>query len=315
MALPLVSILIPSYKVKHFEFMLKSAVGQSYENIEIVISDDCQSDDIANIVNRYSSLVPIRYQKNPNPDGLGFSNCVNCMRMARGEYIKFLFDDDVLMPFCIQYMVDAFENNKSINPRLVVSERWFIDSDGHYVGVNRLPGEGVVDVTEYSVGRYMALSLTNRVGEFTTAMWRRVDCFDEEGEPLFSNLNGRKVDWLVDVAMWINLARRGRVLYVALPLSCFRQHIDANSSSKERADYYKIFTDWEVVVDQALDVGDITAAEAWRSYKRLANQYKDNEKYAPSLCGHAERLSKKMKEVSAWRSLVYFMVKKVRGRN
>ena len=61
---PLVSILIPSYNSQHFEFALKSAIGQSYEYTEIVVSDDCQSDEIEKIVQRYSSVESLRYVKN-----------------------------------------------------------------------------------------------------------------------------------------------------------------------------------------------------------------------------------------------------------
>lgn len=291
---PLVSILIPSYKPKYFELTLKSAIGQSYENIEIIVSDDCPDNSIEKIVNRYISVAPICYQRNPNPDGLGTNNCINCMRVANGDYVKFLFDDDVLMPFAVQYMVEAFVNYQAINPSLVVSERWFIDSNNRYRGTNRFPAEGVVDISEFAGERYLATVMQNKLGEFSTAMWRRKDSFDSDGNPLFVKINGHDIGGLTDVAMWINLAYRGRVLYVALPLSCFRHHDDSNTANKVGKNHYKIYTDWEIIVDQALAKKIITVEEALASYKALALAYKNNEAVVTSLQGHSERLTRRI---------------------
>jgi glycosyltransferase involved in cell wall biosynthesis len=294
---PLVSILIPSYKPKHFEFALKSAIGQSYENIEIVVSDDCPDDSIEKIVNRYSSLQRIKYYKNPSPDGLGTNNTINCLHLASGEFVKFLFDDDVLMPFAVQYMVEAFINNKSMNPRLVVSERWFIDSESCFCGTNRFPVETLTDITEFASLRFMAIFMGNRLGEFSTAMWRREDSFDNDGQPLFNGINGHSIEWLIDVAMWVNLSSFGKVLYIALPLSCFRIHAGSNTSNTGGKNRHKIYTEWEVVVDQALEINVVTAEEALVSYNTLAAAYRSREGIETSLTGHAERLIKKIAEI------------------
>lgn len=294
MTLPLVSILIPSYKPIYFEIALKSAIAQSYENIEIVVSDDCPDDSICRIVNKYNFLKNIVYQKNNNPDGIGHNNINNCLKLARGEYIKFLFDDDVLMPFCVEYMVDAFLTNKNFNPRLVVSERWFIDSASKYINANRLPVETLSDITKFADYRFMALNLKNMLGEFTTAMWRREDSFADDGSAIFSNLNGQKVTALVDVAMWINLSRIGQVFYIPLPLSCFRMHNQSNSSAKMSDWHYTLYTDWEIVVEQAFATGAINRKELKNSFCKLLKLYKSGESTVPSLQGYSERLQDKM---------------------
>lgn len=294
MTLPLVSILIPSYKSKYFEVALKSAIAQSYENIEIVVSDDCPDDSIYKIVDKYNKLKDIVYKKNPNPDGIGHNNITNCLKLARGEYVKFLFDDDVLMPFCVEYMVDAFSIKKDLNPRLVVSERWFIDSAHRYLKTNRLPVDSLSDITKFSDYRFMAINLKNMLGEFTTAMWRREDSFDKDGSPIFLTLNGQKVTALVDVAMWINLAKIGPVFYIPLPLSCFRIHNQSNSSSKMSDWYYTLCTDWEIVIEQAFAIGAIDHKELKNSFRKLLKLYKSRESTVPSLQGYSELLLNRM---------------------
>ncbi|MEB0041381.1 glycosyltransferase, partial [Pseudomonas sp. MH10] len=62
----LVSIAIPAYKAIYFEASIASALSQNYDEIEIVICDDCPTEEIAIIVERIqkTSHWPIRYFRN-----------------------------------------------------------------------------------------------------------------------------------------------------------------------------------------------------------------------------------------------------------
>lgn len=296
---PLVSILIPSYNPSYFDLALRSATGQSYKNIEIIVSDDCPTNEIFNIIKQYSTGSMIRYERNPNPDGVGYNNCVNLLRLARGEYVKFLLDDDILMPFCVQYMVDGFLAHQNIAPRLITSERWFIDEDNRFIKTNTISSASLPVITEAAGEHFMATRLQNIIGEFSTAMWRREDSFAKNGHPLFSKIGDKVIDALTDVAMWINLARLGPVLYVSLPLSCFRIHGKSSTAAKGSPSHYKIYTDWELIVDHALENGTISAIEASHSYSTLERMYRQNESAVWSLKGHGERLGKKIMSMTA----------------
>jgi hypothetical protein len=94
--------------------------------------------------------------------------------------------------------------------------------------------------------------------------------------------------------MWINLAKLGRVLYIDLPLSCFRLHDASNTSNKEGKGRCTIYTDWEVIVDQALAAGSITKSEALESYRKLEFLFRENMEAEKSLYDHAERLALKI---------------------
>ena len=47
---PLVSIVIPAYSARFFAVALQSAVGQSYENLEVLVCDDSEGDEIETIL-------------------------------------------------------------------------------------------------------------------------------------------------------------------------------------------------------------------------------------------------------------------------
>ncbi len=95
-ARPLVSVVIPAYKPTWFETALLSACQQTYEALEIVVCDDSASPLIASVVERVAetTAIPIRYQRNPNAL-FELHNTVECIRLARGHYVKFLHDDDI----------------------------------------------------------------------------------------------------------------------------------------------------------------------------------------------------------------------------
>jgi glycosyltransferase involved in cell wall biosynthesis len=53
----LISILITAYNCENFiENAIKSAISQTYKNIEILISDDCSTDSTLKIIKKYAIL-------------------------------------------------------------------------------------------------------------------------------------------------------------------------------------------------------------------------------------------------------------------
>lgn len=126
----LVSICIPTYNGDKFiAEALKSAINQTYNYIEIIISDDASIDNTLAIVEsfKHKTNIPINIY-NHKPNGIG-ANWNNCVKQANGVYIKFLFQDDVLLPTCIEEMVDSIKSDQQIC--LVASKREIIIEDSH----------------------------------------------------------------------------------------------------------------------------------------------------------------------------------------
>src|SRR6056297_3323741 len=99
----LVSICIPTFNGQEYiEQALRSAINQTYKNIEIVISDDDSSDSTLQIVKRVkdSTTVPLKIIKH-TPTSIG-SNWNNCIKESSGKYIKLLLQDDILESNCVE---------------------------------------------------------------------------------------------------------------------------------------------------------------------------------------------------------------------
>lgn len=110
---PLVSICIPTYNAAAFlEPCLHSAINQRYSNIEILLCDDGSTDRTITIIQQFQQqYANIRLVQNTVNKGM-VANWNNCVEQARGEWIKFLFQDDLLEPDCVEEMLRACEVNK-----------------------------------------------------------------------------------------------------------------------------------------------------------------------------------------------------------
>ncbi len=94
----LVSIITPSYNTaKYIGETIRSVQAQTYENWEMIIVDDCSTDNTDEVVLEYLSDTRIKYLKNDKNSGAAISRNY-ALREARGKWIAFLDSDDIWMP-------------------------------------------------------------------------------------------------------------------------------------------------------------------------------------------------------------------------
>ena len=109
-----VSIIVPSYNGDlYIEETIQSILGQSYENIELVIIDDASTDSSVSIINSFHDKRVIFLRNETN---LGISETLNIgLHNATGEYIAFCGCDDIFEKDKIKTQVDFLEENPSIS--------------------------------------------------------------------------------------------------------------------------------------------------------------------------------------------------------
>lgn len=291
---PLVSILIPSYKPRHFEIALLSALAQAYPNKEIIVSDDCRTEDIAAICARYPI---VSYSRNPDPGSQ--NNLLRLVGLAQGEFVKYLFDDDILHPLCVSQMVDGFA--KVASATLAFSPRDIIDVDNRVV--QRPRAFSVRDpVTLIPGAQLMHRCITdvvNHVGEFSTVMFRKRDVLDAAGRPSYFSFHGAALRGLGDIATWLQLCERGDALYFAEPLSYFRIHPDSNTSAVQSADYRAGVTEWLVFTQFACRDARFSRDDRLKSLGRIRDKLQRKLTLIPDLRTELEQVERLLAEVSA----------------
>ncbi len=90
----LVSIIMPSYNTaKYIKETIESVINQTYTNWELLIVDDCSTDNTDEIVKKFKDE-RIKYFKNEKNSGAAISRN-KALREAKGKWIAFLDSDDL----------------------------------------------------------------------------------------------------------------------------------------------------------------------------------------------------------------------------
>lgn len=107
----LVSIVMPSYNTEQYiAESITSVLKQTYSNWELLIVDDCSSDNTDTIVQPFLLDGRIRYIKTSKNSGAALSRN-RALREAKGKWIAFLDSDDLWMPDKLQKQVSFMEKN------------------------------------------------------------------------------------------------------------------------------------------------------------------------------------------------------------
>lgn len=221
---PLVTIGIPNYNYAgYIKETLESVANQTYANIELIIIDDCSTDNsitvIENWIKNYSGNMRIRFITNEKNLGLS-GTCNVILNNANGKYLQLLDSDDIIYPYKISKQVEILEN--SSNTALVYSNVTVINEKGEITNPdycsrirfdrNNMP-EG--KVKEQLLGFNF---ITVHSALVNTAYAKEVGGFDE-------------TIVLQDYYMWLELAEKYEFRYLNECTGAYRIHSASMSNN------------------------------------------------------------------------------------
>lgn len=236
MNFPLISICIPTYNgEKYLQEALDSVKRQTYKNIEVIISDDNSKDNTLQICERFKAEVdfPV-FVLNHIPAGIG-ANWNNSIKNANGDYIKFLFQDDVLEDNCLEIMINILLTQKlqivickrniiSNFRNLKESSDWILNYGDLQKGINLIFRDFHLFKRECLnlIGEKYSLSY-NFIGEPVTALFSK-KIFNEVGE--FST----ELKQILDLEYWLRVLEKYPIGLINKKLIRFRIHDEQTSS-------------------------------------------------------------------------------------
>ncbi len=107
----LVSIIMPSWNTgKFISKSIQSVINQTYQNWELLIVDDCSTDDTDEVVKPFLADSRIKYYKNEKNCGAALTRN-RAMKEASGEWIAFLDSDDLWMPEKLEKQLSFMNEN------------------------------------------------------------------------------------------------------------------------------------------------------------------------------------------------------------
>lgn len=187
---PLVTVCIPSYNHSHFiAETIQSVIGQTYENIELIIIDDGSKDHSVEVIETFREAFERRFTRfeirsRPNK---GLSATLNeGIEWANGQYISVIASDDIAPANRICDLIRHIHNNENI--AAVFGQKQVINSSGRLLNVTPLR-EGNWGYLNILKGE---ISLPAPAGCIRTDVLRRVGGFVQFGViedwPTFLNL-------------------------------------------------------------------------------------------------------------------------------
>ncbi|MBP5403810.1 MAG: glycosyltransferase family 2 protein [Elusimicrobiaceae bacterium] len=209
----LVSIVMPTYNCAAFiEESIKSIIAQHHKNWELIIVDDCSTDNTKAVLAPYLAKYPnIHYtclEKNSGP-AVARSEA---LKQAKGDYIAFLDSDDLWTPNKLSLQIDFMKQNKAAFS--ATGYEW-INEDGSSKGVALIPPK----ITSYS----KLLRLGCPIGNLTCMYDRRI--IGEQQVPSIKKRN--------DYALWLQTLHKTNACY-GMPDVLAKYRIRTSSISRNK---------------------------------------------------------------------------------
>lgn len=233
--LPLVSIAIPAYnQPEFFEQALKTALQQTYANIEIIIGDDSTDGRIEKLIQPYlEKYKNIRYYHHNKPLGRnGICNMDFLIEKCNGKYINLLFQDDLIKEHKITSMMDYYMRDLNDEIGIITSSRYLINEKNKIVATmeGMITGENQVLSAKEAGTRILQLGI-NYIGEYSTVLLPKSVLYSIEDKKYRIGIYSNMIDSsMADVSTWLEIFRKGlKLIRIAEPLSAFRCHSEQNT--------------------------------------------------------------------------------------
>lgn len=202
MSQPLVSIVLPTYKRAHLLAQaIRSVLDQTYVNLELIVVDDNSPDDTAAVVQSFDDLRICYVKNDPN---LKLPRALNRgFTLARGEYLTWTSDDNLLAPTAIERMVGVLAGGDC---DFVYADYWMFseqDADGNPLTPQH---DHLPDTLQLDKGNHIGACFL-----YTRALYEAVGDYDPE---LFL---------VEDYDYFLRAARKFRFCHIAEPLYFFRR--------------------------------------------------------------------------------------------
>ncbi len=215
----LVSIITPSYNSElYIGQMIESIIAQTYTNWELLITDDCSTDNSCAIIERYAANDNrIKLFKLATNSGAGAARNKS-IENAQGRYIAFCDSDDMWCPEKLQEQLIFMRNN---NVKICYSSYYTCDENNNITGI----------VVSYKSISYRHIIKDDSIG-FMTCIYDTKDI----GKIYMPTIR-RRQDW----AMKIILMQKWPMAYgIVKPLAYYRVRKGSLSNSKLKLIKYNV---------------------------------------------------------------------------
>ena len=263
--MPAVTVGIPAYKAEHLGQAIASVLAQTFSDFELLVSDDCPDHSVRRVVERFGDR-RIRVIEGPRR-GL-IPNSVHIWENAACDLLKFVYDDDFLLPFGLADLVGLMSD-----PELTYAfcSRYIVDAQGRILHASPpIAGDKPVRFTQQASAEALLGQITNPIGEPTNILIRR-SAFPDAS--CLTQVGGVAVRHNIDVAFYVNAAARGPSAGTPNFGAAFRRHANQATSLRQAPGFSHAAMEWELFVRAGVSLGLVAPDVPLRSFGRLHKVY------------------------------------------
>lgn len=220
---PLVSIIVITYNSsKYILETLESAKAQTYQNIELIVSDDCSKDNTVEICSNWIEKNKNRFIKTQlitteNNSGIT-PNCNRGLFAASGQWVKFIAGDDILLDSCIRDNIQCVTMNTSIS--FLFSKMRYIDKESKTIDKVGNDNEELYQLSPKK--QFRKLLIKNWLNAPSALLKRKtlieLKAFDESTK------------FIEDYPLWLKATRNNfKLFFLSVPTVGYRLHSEAFS--------------------------------------------------------------------------------------
>ena len=220
---PRVSVGMPVYnREKYVGLAIESHLQQTYEDFELVITDNASTDHSEQICREYAAKDPrVKYHRNPR--NLGASGNYNrCFELSTGEYFRWTPSDDLISPNVLQRAVQILDQDPSVF--VAYPKTKLIDSEGTVIGDF---DERLHTMSDRPSERWKTVQQNLRLGNLHYGL-NRADKFRRTG--LLRNYNGGDFPLIAEMSLY------GKFYEIQDAFFYRRMHAEASSAIKSKSD-------------------------------------------------------------------------------
>lgn len=253
-----ISVCIPVYNGERFiKKSIESVLNQTYSNFELLIIDNCSTDDTVSIVKSFNDK-RIRFIQNETNLGM-IGNWNKCIKESKGKYINIVCADDRLKEDCLEKKVKMMTENDDVV--FVFSGTDVIDETGKVI----LKRNGLKRTGVYSGMKIFKKSLRTRniFGEPTNVLFNK-DMIDSD--VIYSGDLPYSPDW----EFWLRLSTFGNVGFYKESLAEFRVST-VSTTDKILKDRKKLKVDSKRFFDNVSKYAEVKKLDIFlnRLYQRI----------------------------------------------
>lgn len=262
-----ISVLIPAYRATFLPQAIASVLAQGHTDCEILINDDSKEDLVREVVERFRDP-RIVYSRTAGAEGSA-ENIRQLWDKANHPLVKYLFDDDILLPHALATLIDQHKAHPQA--RFVFGHRDIVDETGRITSEPRLIREGkVAAMTRSGIADALIATCRNRIGELSNVLINR-----DAGVTLddIFRYQGHEIAMLVDVAFFLNGAAEHPAIGVGRTIGHYRKHANQNSAFGFNREFYKSLFEWDIFLRGEYAAGHLSPAQTTAGVARLSQGY------------------------------------------